>query len=80
MSGRALSSQFKLLDALKDMPDLVAFFPSEWATPFTAEDLTSPYLKNTTLKEEIVDRAKQLGVPVTVVKNATTPEGLFGIP
>ena len=29
-------------------------------------------------KAEIVDRARQRGMPVTVVKNGTTPELLFG--
>ena len=80
VSGRILTQQYALIDALKDSSDLITFFPSEYATPFTDADLTSPYLRGTAEKNKVIERARASGVPVTVLKNATTPELLFGMP
>ena len=81
ISGRSIPSQFKLVEALQGSKDLITFFPTEWATPYRQEDLQSPFLRGgVDGKAAIVARAKELGVPVTVAKNATTPHILFNWP
>ena len=80
VSGRVLNQQYTLIDALKDSSDLITFFPSEYASPFTDEDMASPYLWVTAEKTKVIERAREAGVPVTVLKNATTPGLLFGMP
>lgn len=77
VSWRAHESQYRLIDALKGSEQLVTFFPSEYATPQSAEDLTSQYFANTREKEKLRAYCTTHGVPFTVLANATTPELLF---
>ena len=72
--------QVPLLEAISTLPNFLTFFPSEWATPFRQEDYDkSPFLTDAN-KQMIRDKAKELGVGCTVVKNATVPYLLFGWP
>ncbi|KAJ7044061.1 hypothetical protein C8F04DRAFT_1228913 [Mycena alexandri] len=52
VSWRAHESQYRLIDALKGSERLVTFFPSEYATPHTAEDLMSPDFTDSREKEK----------------------------
>ncbi|KAH8892718.1 NAD(P)-binding protein [Thozetella sp. PMI_491] len=77
VSWRAHDSQYRLIDALKGSEQLVTFFPSEYATPHSAEDLTSPYFTNSQEKEKVREYCRVHNVPYTVLANATVPELLF---
>ncbi|KAH8664521.1 hypothetical protein BX600DRAFT_550544 [Xylariales sp. PMI_506] len=77
VSGRAHHTQYRLIEALKGSEQLITFFPSEYATPHRAEDLTSPFFVNSREKQKVRDFCAKQGVPCTVLANATVPELLF---
>lgn len=70
-------TQYRLIDALKGSKQLVTFFPCEYATPHTAEDLTSPFFTYSNEKKRVRDHCVAQGIPYTFLANATTPELLF---
>lgn len=77
VSWRAHEAQYRLIEALEGSEQLVTFFPSEYATPHTTEDLTSPYLADNHKKQKVREYCVKHGVPYTVLANATVPELLF---
>jgi hypothetical protein len=76
-SWRADEAQYPLIDALKGSKELITFFPSEYATPHSAEALASPLLAHSNMKNKVREHCETQGVPYTVLANATTPELLF---
>jgi hypothetical protein len=77
VSWSAHETQYRLIDALKGSDQLVTFFPCEYATPHSTEDLTSPYFVNGREKQKVREYCATHGVPSTVLANATVPELLF---
>lgn len=80
MSFRAFEAQYKLLDALAQSSELITFFPSEYATPYSKASLRNRFLSLSTQKLKVLEYAKERGVPVTKLANATTPELLMAFP
>ncbi|KAH8655761.1 hypothetical protein BX600DRAFT_515455 [Xylariales sp. PMI_506] len=79
ISWQAHETQYRLIEALKGSEQLVTFFPSEYATPHSAEDLTSPYLTDTHEKHKVREFCTAHGVPCTILANSTVPELLFNL-
>ncbi|WVQ74180.1 hypothetical protein IAR50_003774 [Cryptococcus sp. DSM 104548] len=63
-----LKSQSYLVQALAGSPSLKTFFPSDFGAVCTEEELAVPVFSVFDVKDEVVARAKELGVPVTEVK------------
>ncbi|WVF72249.1 hypothetical protein IAT40_007061 [Kwoniella sp. CBS 6097] len=61
-------SQNHLVDALAGSPSLKTFIHSDFGTNWTEEELKIPQLKSITVKEEVVEHAKEKGVPLTNIR------------
>lgn len=79
MSWNSKNPQYRLIDALKGSPQLMTFFPSEYATPVREVSDANAFLTHSSEKFKVHDYCKSHGVPYTVVANATTPELLFNL-
>lgn len=65
---------------MKGSKKLVTFFPSDYATPHSEEDMKSPYLAYSREKLSVFDYCTTHGVPYTRLANATLPQLLFSLP
>jgi hypothetical protein len=62
---------------LRGAEQLVTFFPSEYATPHSDEDLASQYLLYSLEKQKVREYCAKQNIPFTVLAVATIPELLF---
>ncbi|WWD15959.1 hypothetical protein CI109_100383 [Kwoniella shandongensis] len=69
-----LKSQIYIVEALAGSSALKTFIPSDYGANWTEEELKAPGLAGIGVKEEVVKKAKELGVPLTEVRT-----GLFGL-
>ncbi|CAD6573784.1 MAG: hypothetical protein TREMPRED_000909 [Tremellales sp. Tagirdzhanova-0007] len=80
LASSAVSTQIPLVEALAGSPDLLTFIPSEYGTHWTHDEMANPKLAFLGMKDRVVDKARDLGVPVTIVHNAGFTESAFAFP
>jgi hypothetical protein len=69
LGGAQISLQSTLVDALAKSKNLITFAPSEYGLNWTREDYAIPELDFLAAKEKVVHRAKEKGVPITLIQN-----------
>ncbi|ORY26868.1 hypothetical protein BCR39DRAFT_560299 [Naematelia encephala] len=73
-----LVNQVAILEALSTSTELATFIPSEYGIYWTEEDYTHDNLKLAKFKDQLVDLAKSLNIPTTIIKVGSIPETTFG--
>ena len=73
-------SQLPLIEALAGSKDLVTWIPSEFGNEWTDELLSNPNLAFMAGTNKVAARAKELGVPITLMRNGLVTEMIYGIP
>ena len=72
--------QYNLLPALRQSPDLLAFLPSEFSSPFRKQELEmTPHLHLVQEKNRVIEKARSMGIPVAVIHGGSLPFLLFGL-
>jgi hypothetical protein len=75
IGGEQLSLQLALVDALSTNKDLITFVPSEFGMNWLHDDEEVNHLKSILkAKAGVVARAREKGVPVTLVQNGVFAE------
>lgn len=80
LASSAVLSQIPLVEALAGSSDLLTFIPSEYGTHWTKEEMSNPKLAFLGMKDQVADKARDLGVPLTIIHNGGFTESAFAFP
>ena len=73
-------SQNRILEALVRSPDLITFLPSEYGLVWYTKEIEKyPKIGFLAMKDQVADKARELGVPVTIVHCGSITEVLLAV-
>lgn len=70
-------AQLSLIKALAHAPNLKVYFPSVYGPIWTEDETSDPRLQFLTMRDQLDEEARKLGVPLCLVKCGQFPEWGF---